>query len=311
MHTHHSHSGDYVSHAVDSLDDMVKLYHEKGFSVVCLTEHMPRLQNRFLYPEEIEKSYTVDNLNLDFNKFLQHAYDLQSKYKDMKIIVGFEVEGINADHIEFSRKLLDKVQMSVGSVHFVNEIPIDFSKELWLEARESTEEKTTRALYRDYFELQYKVISTLKPTVVGHFDLIRLLEPEDDFDVTTGKLTRDVNLKTDWPEIWDLIIRNIRYVESYGGLFELNSSAIRKGWDTSYPKKDIADAIIEYGGARFCLSDDAHALTQVGLNYDKTWKYIKSLGLTKLYHLDIQEDKAIIDCTFIDELEKSTFWAKI
>ncbi|KAL6450490.1 HIS2 Histidinol-phosphatase [Candida maltosa Xu316] len=229
----------------------------------------------------------------------------------MKIIVGFEVEGINADHIEFSRKLLDKVQMSVGSVHFVNEIPIDFSKELWLEARESTEEKTTRALYRDYFELQYKVISTLKPTVVGHFDLIRLLEPEDDFDVTTGKLTRDVNLKTDWPEIWDLIIRNIRYVESYGGLFELNSSAIRKGWDTSYPKKDIADAIIEYGGARFCLSDDAHALTQVGLNYDKTWKYIKSLGLTKLYHLDIQEDKAIIDCTFIDELEKSTFWAKI
>ena len=56
--------------------------------------------------------------------------------------------------------------MSVGSVHFVNEIPIDFNKELWF-TRESTQSKITRELYNDYFELQYKVITQLKPTV-GH-----------------------------------------------------------------------------------------------------------------------------------------------
>ncbi|RCK65430.1 Histidinol-phosphatase [Candida viswanathii] len=311
MHTHHSHSGDYVSHAVDTLEDMVKLYHEKKFSVVCLTEHMPRLDEKFLYPEELEKSYTTSNLNSDFDRYIKHATDLQSRYQDMKIIIGFEVEGINAEHIEYSQKLLDKVQMSVGSVHFVNEIPIDFSKELWLEARASTKENTTRALYRDYFELQHAVISRLQPTVVGHFDLIRLLQPEEDVDPSTGKLAKDVDLKNDWPEIWALIVRNIKLVKLYGGLFELNSSAIRKGWDTSYPKRDIAEAIIKHGGARFCLSDDAHALTQVGLNYDKTWKYVKSLGVTELYYLDATDGKVLIESESIEQLEKSPFWETI
>ena len=83
-------------------------------------------------------------------------------------------------------------------------------------------------MYNDYFELQYKVITQLKPTVVGHFDLIRLLQPEDDIDPTTGKLTKDVNLEIDWPDIWQLVIRNIKFVKLYGGLFELNSSALRK-----------------------------------------------------------------------------------
>lgn len=308
MHTHHSHSGDYVSHAVDPLEDMVKLYHEKKFAIVCLTEHMPRLENRFLYPEEIEKSYTTCNLNSDFNKFIKHATDLQMRYQDMKIILGFEVEGINAEHIEYSQKLLDKVQMSVGSVHFVNEIPIDFSKELWLKARESTKENTTRALYRDYFELQYSVISRLKPTVIGHFDLIRLLQPEDDVDPTTGKLSSDIDLEKDWPEIWELVIRNIEFVKLYGGLFELNSSALRKGWDTSYPKRDIANAIIKHGGARFCLSDDAHSLAQVGLNYDKTLAYVKSLGLERLYFLDLEDSKVVIKSETINSLEKHPFW---
>lgn len=311
MHTHHSHSGDYVSHAVDPLEDMVKLYHEKKFSIVCLTEHMPRLDNKFLYPEETEKSYTTCNLNSDFNRFIKHATDLQLRYKDMKIIVGFEVEGINAEHIEYSQKLLNKVQMSVGSVHFVNEIPIDFSKELWLKARESTKENTTRALYRDYFELQYSVISRLKPTIVGHFDLIRLLQPDDDVDSTTGKPTKDIEVEKDWPEIWDLVVRNIEFVKLYDGLFELNSSAIRKGWETSYPKRDIAEAIIKYGGARFCMSDDAHALSQVGLNYDKTWAYISSLKLEKLYYLDLEEDKVVVKSESLDSLEKHPFWGTL
>lgn len=314
MHTHHSHSGDYVSHAVDTLDDMVEVYYKKGFQIVCLTEHMPRLDNRFLYPEEIDKSYTIDNLNGDFTGYLNHARDLQLRYannnsRNMKIIIGFEVEGINTDHINYSKELLNKVQMSVGSVHFVNEIPIDFNKELWLKARESTKSNTIRELYHDYFELQYKVITQLKPTVVGHFDLIRLLQPEDEVDPTTGKATKDVNLEIDWPDIWQLIIRNIKFVKLYGGLFELNSSALRKGWKTPYPKRDIANAIIKYGDSRFCLSDDAHSLSQIGIFYSKAWDYVKSLGLESIYHLDLDDhEKIVIKSKSVKELDNSSFW---
>ena len=105
-----------------------------------------------------------------------------------------------------------------------------------------------------------------------------------------------------------MVIRNIEFVKLYGGLFELNSSALRKGWNTSYPKRDIANAIIKHGGARFCLSDDAHSLAQVGLNYDKTLAYVKSLGLERLYFLDLEDSKVIIKSETINSLEKHPFW---
>lgn len=300
-----------MSHATDLLDATVALYYSKGFKIVCLTEHMPRLHDQFLYPEELEKHYTTDNLVSDFQAFTNHAKRLQQEYKDkMKIIIGFEVEGIDIPHIEYSQELIAKnneIQMMVGSVHFVHQIPIDFTVELWKEARSKS--RTTRGLYCDYFDLQYRVITSLKPMVVGHFDLIRLLQPEDDFDSTTGKLTRDVNVEIDWPEVWERIVRNIKVVYEYGGLFELNSSAIRKGWDTPYPRRDIAEAIIKYGGGRFCLSDDSHALTQVGLNYHKVLEYLKSLNVDEIYHLDLDDDNELkVRTEDINILERSTFW---
>lgn len=140
--------------------------------------------------------------------------------------------------------------MSVGSVHYVHGIPIDFSKDLWVSAKTASKGGLTRSLYKDYFELVSNVID-LKPQVVGHFDLIRLCQPDDDFDDSTNKLTKDVRIKDDWPEVWGVIISTIKKAGSYGAMFELNSAAIRKGWDCPYPKSDLVQAIIEYGVVDF------------------------------------------------------------
>lgn len=309
MHSHHSHSGDYVSHAVDKLDDIVELAYKKGFTVFCLTEHMPRLHDKYLYPEEIEKGYTVDDLKANFRRYLVHALQLKQKYTGkMAVLVGFEVEGIDSDHIDYASQILQDptIDMMVGSVHYVNQIPIDFSPSLWLEARNSVSEKTTRSLYKAYFELQYEVIQKLHPQVVGHFDLIRLFEPRED-DPTTGKHSDDLVLEHDWPEVWQLIVRNIKTVVAYGGMFEVNSAAIRKGWTTPYPKRDIADAIVQNGG-KFCLSDDSHGLAQIGLNFHKSWDYIKQLGVENIYHLDLVNGNTILREKNVLELDKSEFW---
>ncbi|ABN67582.2 histidinolphosphatase [Scheffersomyces stipitis CBS 6054] len=316
MHSHHSHSGDYVAHAVDSLDSIVQLAHSRGFTIFCLTEHMPRLDSKFIYPEEYDLKYTVTDLSDTFVRYLAHAAKLQLHYRKttLKILVGYEVEGINEAHIEYSKQVMETnkniVNMTVGSVHHVHEIPIDFDVESWLQARNATTEKTTRALYRDYFSLQGKVIARLQPTVVGHFDLIRLFSPQNEIDPSTGKKLEDVDIQIDWPEVWNLIVENIKRVKSYGGLFELNSSAIRKGWNTPYPKKDIAEAIIQYGGARFCLSDDSHGLKQVGLNYHKVWQYITdTLKLDTIYSLDLDEkNNTIVVAHSVEILSDSQFW---
>ncbi|CAI5760445.1 unnamed protein product [Candida verbasci] len=171
---------------------MVDTYYQKGFKLVCLTEHMPRLNNRFLYPEEIEKSYTITNLNQDFENYLNHAKELQKKYEGkMRIVIGFEVEAINKEHIQFAKELASKFELMIGSIHFVKEIPIDFDKESWNKARDSL--GSQRLLFKEYFKLQQQLIIELKPKVIGHFDLIRLFQDED------------VDLKT-WPEVGQRLI---------------------------------------------------------------------------------------------------------
>ena len=39
--------------------------------------------------------------------------------------------------------------------------------------------------------------------------------------------------------VWDKVERNIRYAIGYGALFEANAAAIRKGWTTSYPSREV------------------------------------------------------------------------
>ena len=64
----------------------------------------------------------------------------------------------------------------VGSVHHVDGIPIDFNEELYTKAE--TKHKTTEKLFIAYFTSLYTLLDTLKPTVIGHFDLIRIHRQE-------------------------------------------------------------------------------------------------------------------------------------
>jgi histidinol-phosphatase (PHP family) len=69
-----------------------------------------------------------------------------------------------------------KFDFFVGSVHHVNTIPIDFDRALYLKALYSVStEGDETALFVEYFDTQYEMLTQLKPAVVGHFDLIRLM----------------------------------------------------------------------------------------------------------------------------------------
>jgi histidinol-phosphatase (PHP family) len=71
------------------------------------------------------------------------------------------------------------------------------------------------------------MLQKLNPPVVGHFDLIRLMS--DDGNRTF----------TQWSGVWSRIVRNLKLIAEYGGVIELNSSALRKGLSEAYPKVEI------------------------------------------------------------------------
>lgn len=161
--------------------------------------------------------------------FYAEALRLRAKYGDqINLPIGFESEWIRPSTLTLIRDLQKKFKydMFVGSLHHVHTIPIDFNRLTYESAREKAGGLDER-LFEDYFDSQYEMLQALKPPVVGHFDLIRLLsdDPDGSFQHLEG--------------VWSRIQRNLDFITSYGGLLEINSSAVRKGMKEPYPKVEI------------------------------------------------------------------------
>jgi len=199
----------------------------------------------------------LENIYFDF---LETAAALQSKYKDrIQLLIGIETDFVTRIDLDRTKTILDRrteIQYVVGSVHHVAGVSIDFDKSTYLRSIEHctagtvgstmaiasssklempqpanpalipTDEELVPFLVK-YLDAQYEMIEALEPEVIGHFDLCLLFNPGYRLDAPGRK------------EVWRRVKRNIERVVRYGGLFEANGAAIRKGWETSYPSKEV------------------------------------------------------------------------
>jgi histidinol-phosphatase (PHP family) len=157
--------------------------------------------------------------------FYSEAKRLRDRYgSKMDILIGFESEWIRSSSVNLIEDLLNKYDWDffVGSVHHVHTIPIDFDVLMYREAR-SKSGGTDEKLFEDYFDAQYNMLQAVKPPIVGHFDLIRLFSDKPDEPLHK------------YEGVWRKILRNLEFVQSYGGVMELSSAALRKGLAEPYP----------------------------------------------------------------------------
>ena len=225
--SHHSHSGQFCNHGEDQLEAVIRQAVSKKFDVYCLTEHMPREQRDHYREEE-----GVDLFSL-FEDYVLTARQLQEEWRPkIKLFVGMEIDWIRPSSEKFIGDLLTRHRLDffIGSVHHVHEIPIDFSAELFEVAKDKS--GSLEKLYEDYFDLQHDMINALKPPIIGHFDLIRLEShtPNASFKQYQGA--------------WGKILRNLKAVNEYGGVLELNSAALRKGLAEPYPCMEICRVLL-------------------------------------------------------------------
>ncbi|POS83855.1 hypothetical protein EPUL_003496, partial [Erysiphe pulchra] len=242
----HSHSGQFCpGHAKNSLEDCIKAAIRKNFHLFALTEHMPRDAHQDLYPEEVLAGDTVPILFSRHSGYLAEAIRLRAKYEtQIKILIGFECEWIRPSYGPLIKRLAAEptIDYFIGSVHHVHEVPIDYDREFYIQAREKAGGSDAR-LFEDYFDAQYQMMMEVQPRVIGHFDLIRLLSDRRDLDL------RDLK------EVWTRILRNLRFIIERNALLEVNSSGLRKGLKEPYPMRCICEAFLTMGG-KLTLSDD-------------------------------------------------------
>ncbi|KAF9941277.1 histidinolphosphatase [Modicella reniformis] len=187
---------------------------------------------------------------------------------------------------------LPQVQYIVGSLHHVHGVPLDFSQEFYLKALETVGNGSWETLFREYFNAQYEMLQGLEPEVVGHLDLVRIFfgaipgchhHHHQGHDQEEKENHQHQNRLTE--ELWGLVKRNVDFVITYGGLFELNSRAWKKGLANAYPQRDILEYILSKGG-RVTLSDDSHGPEDVGMFYNPELKgYLEEMKIEKVYYL--------------------------
>ncbi|KAK0712140.1 polymerase/histidinol phosphatase-like protein [Apiosordaria backusii] len=286
--TMHSHSGQFCpGHAVDSLESIILRAISLGYKTLGLTEHMPRTSVSDLYPEELlpTPQATLDSLFPRHEEYLSTAASLQEKYADkIHILIGFEGEWIRGE--EYGSLITElakdpRVDYFIGSCHHTAGIPIDYDKALYQTAVQACG-GTEEGLYERYFDEQFDMLSALKPKVVGHFDLIRLMSEDPARELRTN------------PKIWDKIVRNLEKVREFGGWLEMNTSGLRKGMAEGYPKREIAEEWVKMGG-RFTFSDDSHGIGQVATNYLRGLDYLESLGVQEVWTLERDTHPGTVD----------------
>ena len=160
----------------------------------------------------------------------------------------------------------------IGSVHHVHGIPIDYDKSFYRKALDAAG-GSEQQLFEDYFDAQFEMLNAMKPRVVGHLDLIRLLSEQPNRDLKGVK------------GVWEKIVRNLKIIVEQGGLIEINTSALRKGLEEPYPTRSVCEEYLAMGG-KLTLSDDSHGIDHVGTNYGKAIEYLESLGVKDLYTLN-------------------------
>ncbi|MCP4338536.1 MAG: histidinol-phosphatase [Desulfobulbaceae bacterium] len=261
---HGGHSGQFCNHATDSLEEIVQFYIAKEFPWVGITEHSPAISDELLYPDQREAGLTPEFLLNRFADYMKECRRLQKKYRsEIKIFAAMEIETYSG-YQEFIPYLINRFQPDyiVGSVHFVGDMGFDYSKEQY--------DQTVKAaggieqLYCLYFDQQYEMIKLLKPSVVGHFDLIRIFDP--------GYKKRILQ-----PEIMDRIKRNLQLISELDLIMDFNLRSLLKGADEPYITRVILETAIELG-ISIVLGDDSHGLSSIGVNMEKWLKILKELG---------------------------------
>jgi histidinol-phosphatase (PHP family) len=261
---HGGHSGQFCCHARDTLEEVVKAYIAQGFLWAGITEHSPPDNPAFLYPEERQAGLTPSGLRARFAGYMAECRRLQHLYREkITIYAAMEIETCSG-YLNLVPELLAAFQPDyiVGSVHFVDDRPIDYSADEYLRAAAAA--GSIEDLYCRYFDQQYEMISRLTPSVVGHFDLIRIFDP-------------DYRHRLNQPQIARRIWRNLNLIRDLDLIMDLNLRALDKGAEEPYISRPILEWARELEIA-VVPGDDSHGVASVGSHLARGTALLAELG---------------------------------
>ncbi len=267
---HGGHSGQFCLHAEDSLESIIQQYIDLKFSWVGITEHIPPPTNALRYPDQADAGLSSSFLTGQFDLYIQECTRLKQKYSHrIKLYLGFETETWTG-YKEQVNTLLKKYKPDyiVGSVHHVDDMGIDYSESHYHETAGTL--GGIDNLYRRYFDLQHEMITALNPSVIGHFDLVRLFD--DDYE---NRIRQQA--------IWSRIKRNLELIKKNELILDFNLRSLSKGGHEPYIAQRILKKARQLNIA-VVPGDDSHGIKDIGTHTDTAIGLLQQAGFTTQWH---------------------------
>lgn len=258
---HGGHSSEGTTHGSSTLTEILDAAIERGMVTYGVTNHVPTSEARFLYDDERAAGLDLEGRFAQFEAYARLSSEAVEAYAGrLEVLRGFEAEVVpTASYVADMRGLRERYGFDyvVGSVHWVDEQPIDVSAELFDSAVRHV--GGLEAFLVRYYRQVAEMVDELHPEVVGHFDLPRLFsegDPAHDAQVVRAAGEQALEL-----------------IAEQGALLEVNTAGFRKGLRGAYPAPWVVERASELGIA-VTFSDDSHHVDHVAANLEKARAYL-------------------------------------
>jgi histidinol-phosphatase (PHP family) len=246
-----------------SVAEVVSEAKAKGMLAIGLSSHaaLPFPAKWCMKPEMLES-------------YLKEIAEERSKSHNTQVYAGLEVDFIPGKISPHIYK--DKLDYTIGSVHFVDEYPngygweIDNTYDVFMDGLKVIFGGSIRKAIHRYFSLTREMISNTTPDIVGHLDKIKMHNRGDHFYME------------DEPWYKDEVDQTLTAIAKAGCIVEVNTRGLYQNrTDTAYPSPWILERIVERN-IPITLSSDAHHPDDLVNRFPDVAAELLSLGFKKL-----------------------------
>lgn len=239
-----------------TVEEMINSAVEKGFSYIGFSGHGHTT---------FDSSYCMSKENEE--KYFKEINCLKEKYKDkIQILCGIERD-------LFSDYFVHQFDYEIASVHYIKcgekLFDVDNTAQIQNQCIKDYFDNDPYAYAEEY----YRLVSQLKGSLIGHFDLLTKFDRNN--EIFSPKEERYKKAALEALEI--LLEKDV--------VFEVNTGAMSRGYkDAPYPDRWILEEM-KKRGAKIILTSDCHDAKNLDYGYDMAEKILCKIGFTDIYDI--------------------------
>lgn len=238
--------------------EVVAAAKEKGMIALGLSSHAPvPFHTKWCMQPERFAVY-LDEINKE-----------KERSGNLQIYGGLEVDFIPGMVSPLTYK--DKLDYTVGSVHFVNETwEIDHTYDVFMQGLTNMFGGSIRKAVARYYELTREMLQNATPDILGHMDKVKMHNRGDKF------------FMEDEPWYTEQIDLTLSAIAKAGSIVEVNTRGIYQNkTDTTYPSPWILQEIHKRN-IPITLSSDAHHPDDLVNRFPETARELINIGFKKI-----------------------------